>query len=166
MSLGSGKFENGATTGAFGYLFNQLPHEMSADDRAGKVTYSGLRNIRDHLDWLSQTQDGVPLSGNPFMRDSQQMLTRLMMGKSSDYDTAFYHHESAEAALMSSVRALPISNEIVRDSVLQAQSKAHSQVLQTQGNTQYQLYHPSVVHGDATKNLFNNDWKAKVPPVN
>ena len=35
-AIGGGKFENGAITGAFGYLFNCVAHKCYADDYAGK----------------------------------------------------------------------------------------------------------------------------------
>lgn len=163
--IAGGSFKNGAVTAAFGYLFNNLMHAMSAENRSTKpVQYGGLGEIREHLNWLSIAQDGVGFLDNAQMADTALMFRRLQAGMSSDYDTAFYHHELAEALLMRAYRALPLNTQGQREYVMEMQKRAHQQVIQTQKNNEYHLYHPVVVHGKGTSHLFHRYWKQTVPP--
>ena len=100
---------------------------------------------------------------NPNMADTAMMYMRLQAGMSSDYDTAFYHHERAEAGLMRQYRDMPFETQVQKEQLMTFQQQAHRTVLERQGNTNYDLYHPTVVHSPNTRNLFNNMWRQKIP---
>ncbi|SFV02101.1 RHS repeat-associated core domain-containing protein [Polaromonas sp. YR568] len=55
--LGGGKFENGAVTAAFGYLFNELRHESSSLQR-GEAT-KGTRAAYAH-GWIDASENAIP----------------------------------------------------------------------------------------------------------
>jgi RHS repeat-associated protein len=163
--IGGGKFGSGALTGAFGYLFNALMHPMASDNKNPiPVEYGGLSEIRDHLNWLSQAQDGIGFLRNPQMEAEAMMYRRLQAGMSSDYDTAFYHHELAEARMMQKHRGAPLDTQSQREFVMVQQAQAHQRVMEAQRNNQYHLYHPTVVNGPRTGSFFDQYWKKTVPP--
>lgn len=169
--LGGGKFANGAQTGAFSYLFNHLSpknslESYSADDqRMLPVAYGErqLFEIRTHLDDLSMDQYGVPFMSNPQMAPERAMYDRLVAGKSSHYDGAFFRHELTEARITRELTTSGLSFGA-------AQSAAHLQALHMHGDHQYHFYHPSVVHGPViangryTREFFSLGHKMAVPP--
>ena len=80
----------------------------------------------------------------------RDMLARLMLGKDTPQDVAFFRHERAEAALCKPYR------NVDPDVARRAQEDAHSQVLRDQKTTSRDLYNPNVVKN--YPDLFNSSF--------
>ena len=143
---GGGKFENGAITGAFGYLFNSeggrvlssffrgipgvgfildLVFSPPAGTNSGWVNADGIAKIEQHLSRLDALDWGP----------NQEMISRLQQGYSTPQDLNFYNHELIEADLLN-------QGLDARD--------AHLETLRQQGipyepGYERQLYAPSVI---------------------
>lgn len=91
-----------------------------------------------------------PEPPSPTMIAEHLKAKRRDLGWSDQYSVAFYHHELNEAKLLES------SSHFTGDAYVDAYSEAHATTLRTQGNTSFDLYHPSVVRAYRTQ--FNSNY--------
>lgn len=156
-----GKFGDGFSIAAAGYLFNQSMHKGLLDrvrevaaqlgtdaatalgndsNLATRVQYDpgAIVRIAGALERLATAQ-GEDFWTSDDMRPERQMLARVIAGSSDPYTLGWFMHEDKEATLLQSAGGLTDQQYLV------AQQQAHSEALRIQGLTQQQLYAPSVV---------------------
>ena len=72
------------------------------------------------------------------------MFERLLDGKDTNYDIAFYRHELLEAKLCAAGKAAVNVNDA--EAVVDFLKQIHGETLTIQQNSERDLYHPDVVN--------------------
>jgi RHS repeat-associated protein len=105
-----------------------------------QTVYTGLDEIRTHLNWLARIQ-GDDFDTAPHLLQDRLMLGRLVLGRDTPADVAYWHHETTEAEICRKVREQNQRGEISDAAALEFQSRAHEETLRLHGNTAADLYH-------------------------
>jgi hypothetical protein len=108
-----------------------------------------IPKIASNLIRLATAQGDDWFTNSAYTRE-RTMFARVILGKDDKYTAAWFWHEQLEASYMRQYGTLSDANYLLY------QEDAHRDTIRTQGNSSFDLYHPSLVR--ALDGEFNSNF--------